>query len=226
MGIVDGLVMKFRHIFEQIQTWRRDARATGFAFGRIVLALCGVFLLFAVSASAQEQSFQMDPAQTSVKFTLGDVLHTVHGTFKLKQGTLQLQPAGKMAGEIVVDAASGNSGSGMRDRKMHKEVLESTRYPEIHFRPDRFEGNVAEHGKSSVMVHGIFSIHGTDREITVPAEVEMNGDRWTANVHFTIPYAKWGMKNPSTLFLRVSDTVAIDLTAAGSVTRNTAISTQ
>jgi polyisoprenoid-binding protein YceI len=168
----------------------------------------------------------MDPAQTSVKFTLGDVLHTVHGTFKLKQGTLQLQPPGKMAGEIVVDAASGNSGSGMRDRKMHKEVLESTRYPEIHFRPDRFEGNVAGHGKTSVMVHGIFSIHGTDREITVPAEVEMNGDRWTANVHFTIPYAKWGMKNPSTLFLRVSDTVAIDLTAAGSVTRNTAISTQ
>ena len=168
----------------------------------------------------------MDPAQTSVKFTLGDVLHTVHGTFKLKQGTLQLQPAGKMAGEIVVDAASGNSGSGMRDRKMHKEVLESTRYPEIHFRPDRFEGNIADHGKTSVMVHGTFSIHGTDREITVPAEVEMNGDRWTANVHFTIPYAKWGMKNPSTLFLRVSDTVAIDLAAAGSVTRNTAISTQ
>jgi polyisoprenoid-binding protein YceI len=77
-----------------------------------------------------------------------------------------------------------------------------------------------------VMVHGIFSIHGTDREITVPAEVEMNGDRWTANVHFTIPYTKWGMKNPSTLFLRVSDTVSIDLAAAGSVTRNTAISTQ
>jgi polyisoprenoid-binding protein YceI len=226
MGIVDGVVMEFRHIFEQIQTRRRDARATGFEFGRIVLALCGVFLLFAVSATAQEQSFQMDPAQTSVKFTLGDVLHTVHGTFKLKQGTLQLQPAGKMAGEIVVDAASGNSGSGMRDRKMHKEVLESTRYPEIHFRPDRFEGKVADHGKTSVMVHGIFSIHGTDREITVPAEVEMNGDRWTANVHFTIPYAKWGMKNPSTLFLRVSDTVAIDLTAAGSVTRDTAISTQ
>ena len=226
MGIVDGLVMKFRYIFEQIHTWRRAAGARGLEFGRIVFPFCGVFLLFAVSATAQEQSFQMDPAQTSVKFTLGDVLHTVHGTFKLKQGTLQLQPAGQMAGEIVVDAASGNSGSGMRDRKMHKEVLESTRYPEIHFRPDRFEGNVADHGKTSVMVHGIFSIHGTDREITVPAEVEMNGDRWTANVHFTIPYAKWGMKNPSTLFLRVSDTVAIDLTAAGSVTRNTAISTQ
>lgn len=131
-----------------------------------------------------------------------------------------------MSGEIVVDAASGNSGSGMRDRKMHKEVLESAKYPEIDFRPDRFDGNVAPQGKSSVMVHGIFRIHGTEREITVPAQVDMAADHWSAIVHFTIPYAKWGMKNPSTLFLKVSDTVTIDLAASGSVTRNTATSIQ
>jgi polyisoprenoid-binding protein YceI len=68
------------------------------------------------------------------------------------------------------------------------------------------------------MVHGMFNIHGVDREISVPAQVEVNTDHWTATVHFTIPYQKWGMKNPSTLFLRVSDTVEIDLIAAGSVT--------
>ena len=95
-------------------------------------------MLFAVSALAQEQAFQLDPAQTSVKFTLGDVLHTVHGTFKLKQGTLQLQPAGKISGEIVVDAASGNSGSGdARPQDAQGSLESSTRYPEIHFRPDR-----------------------------------------------------------------------------------------
>lgn len=185
-----------------------------------------IFPALVLTSAAQDQTFQLDPAQTSVKFTLGDVLHTVHGTFKLKRGALQVQPTGKMAGEIVVDAASGTSGSGMRDRKMNKEVLESGRYPEIGFRPDRFDGNVAGQGKSSVMVHGIFSIHGTNREITVPAQVEMAGDHWSASVHFTVPYAKWGMKNPSTLFLKVSDTVEIDLAAAGSVTQNTATSNQ
>jgi hypothetical protein len=36
----------------------------------------------------------------------------------LKQGSLRLDaPLGKLNGEIVVDAASGESGSGMRDRK-------------------------------------------------------------------------------------------------------------
>ena len=76
------------------------------------------------------------------------------------------------------------------------------------------------------MVHGIFSIHGTDREITIPAQVETSADHWTAIVHFTIPYEKWGMKNPSTFFLKVSDTVQIDLIAGGSVVRRTANSAQ
>jgi len=35
----------------------------------------------------------------------------------------------------------------------------------------------------------------------------------TATIHFTIPYVKWGLKNPSTLFLRVSDKVVIDIAA-------------
>ena len=37
--------------------------------------------------------------------------------------------------------------------------------------------------------------------------------RATAKIHFTIPYVKWGLKNPSTLFLRVSDKVDIDIAA-------------
>ena len=187
----------------------------GIANGSRLLALLSLTIL---SAAAQPSNLQLDPARTSVKFTVGDVLHTVHGTFQLKHGALQFDPSsGKISGEIAVDAKSGESGSGMRDRKMHREVLESEKYSEISFRPDRVEGAVASTGKSSVKVHGIFGIHGVDREITVPAEVEMAADHWTATVHFTVPYEKWGMKNPSTLFLRVNDSVEIDLTTAGSV---------
>ncbi len=208
MGSIDGLTMK--EAFNNVR------------WGFLAILLCAGL----VSAYAQDTDYQLDPAQSSVKFTLGDVLHTVHGTFKLKQGSLLLEPEGKVSGQIVVDATSGDSGSGMRDRKMHKEVLESARYPDISFRPDRIEGPVSSAGKSSVSIHGIFSIHGADHEMTVPAQVEMGADHWTASVHFTVPYQKWGMKNPSTLFLRVSDTVEIDLVATGSVVKNTAHSAQ
>lgn len=180
-----------------------------------------VALLAASSAAyAQQTTLQLDPAKTTVKFTLGDVLHTVHGSFRLKRGTLQLDAVGgKLTGEIVVDAKSGESGNKIRDRKMHREVLESEQYSEISFRPDRVTGTVNPSGKSAVRVHGIFSIHGVDREIEVPAEAELAEDHWSATLHFTIPYVKWGMKNPSALFLRVDDSVEIDVVAAGSLIR-------
>jgi polyisoprenoid-binding protein YceI len=172
------------------------------------------------AAAAQDVVFQLDPQHTTLDYTLGDALHTVHGTFHLQRGSMRIGPAsGKLTGEIVVDAKSGESGSGMRDRKMHREVLESDRYPEITFRPDRIEGQVSLRGKSSVQVHGIFSIHGSDHELTVPAEVEMSSDHWTATLHFKVPYVNWGMKNPSNMFLRVSEFVDIDLTASGNLTQ-------
>jgi polyisoprenoid-binding protein YceI len=198
-----------------------NQKLTIYLFACLTLAIAQPAMML-----AQETAFQLDPSRSNVQFTLGDVLHTVHGTFKVKSGSLQLEPTGKIAGEIIVDAGSGDSGSGMRDRKMNKEVLESAKYPEIVFRPDKIEGQVANEGKSSVMVHGMFSIHGASREITVPATIETSADHWTANVHFTVPYQKWGMKNPSTLFLRVSDTVEIDLQATGTVVRRTARSNQ
>jgi polyisoprenoid-binding protein YceI len=183
-------------------------------------AVLAFLAIGAVAVAAQDTAFHLDPQHTTINFTLGDVLHTVHGTFRLKRGSLQLSPAsGRLSGEIVVDTKSGESGSGMRDRKMHKEVLESENYPEITFRPDHVDGDVTSQTKSTVHVHGIFSIHGTDHELTVPAEVQMAPGYWTATLHFAVPYAKWGMKNPSTMFLRVSESVDIELTTSGSVTR-------
>jgi hypothetical protein len=51
----------------------------------------------------------------------------------------------------------------------------------------------------------------------VPVEVKLERDHWSASAHFPVPYAKWGMKNPSVLFLRVGDSVDIELHAAGSL---------
>ena len=138
---------------------------------------------------------------------------------------MKVEADGKVSGEIVVDATSGDGGSGMRDRKMNKEVLESERFPEIAFCSDRIGGPVASSGKPSVSVHGIFNIHCVDHEITVPAQVETPGEQWTAT--FTsrcLPEV--GNEKPQHLFLLVSDTVEIDLLASGTVVRHTAHSAQ
>jgi len=103
---------------------------------------------------------------------------------------------------------------------MHKDVLESRRYPEISFRPDGVDGKVTASGMSTVQVHGIFGIHGAEHEITLPVTITLAADHWDASSHFQVPYVKWGIKNPSVLFLRVGDAVGIELRAAGSVVRS------
>jgi polyisoprenoid-binding protein YceI len=158
------------------------------------------------------------PDKTVVNFTLGDVLHTVHGSFDVKHGIVHFDPAtNKVSGEILVDATSGHSGSEMRDKKMHKEVLDSGHFPEIMFRPDRVEGQVAALGSSTIQVHGTFAIHGAEHEISIPVVVEMAPGKWAATSHFAVPYVSWGMKNPSTFVLRVNQSVDIDVRASGEI---------
>jgi polyisoprenoid-binding protein YceI len=178
-------------------------------------------LLLTVSlATAAEVTLELNPAKTQVAWTLGDVLHTVHGTFKLTRGTVRFDPATGMAsGEIIVDATSGESGSGARDGRMHKNVLESAKYPTITFKPDRVEGAVNPDGDSQVKVHGLFGIHGAEHELTVPARVHSEHSQMNATLEFSVPYVKWGMKDPSTFILRVKDTVEIEVQAAGSQIR-------
>ena len=176
--------------------------------------------IFAQDAPPPDREFQLqlDPAKSHADILLTGNFHTVEGSFALKHGALQFDPATrKTTGEIVFDATSGKTGNDGRDRKMHKDVIESDRFPEISFRPDHAEGTLATAGDSTLQVHGIFSIHGTDHELTIPVTVHLDGESWSAQAAFQVPYAKWGMKNPSVLFLRVSGAVEVQLHAAGGI---------
>jgi polyisoprenoid-binding protein YceI len=168
---------------------------------------------------AKELQLQLDPGKSVANISLTGNFHTVEGSFALKHGAIRYDPStGQASGEIVFDAASGKTGNDGRDKKMHNDVLESARFPEISFRPDHTEGALANSGDSTLQVHGTFAIHGTDHEITIPVEIHLQGNTWTANAAFQVPYTKWGMKNPSVLFLRVNSFVDVHFHAAGNFT--------
>jgi len=171
-------------------------------------------------AAAGATTFDLDPSQTEIKFSLNSTLHTVHGTFKLKRASIQLDPeTGKASGEIVIDLTSGASGNGSRDKRMHKEILDSQKYSEAVFTPDRVEGHIAPQGTSEIDARGVFRIHGADHEMTMHFQVLANGSQYLASTHFTIPYVQWGMKNPSNFLLKVDDKVEIDVRATASEKR-------
>src|SRR6202790_3852125 len=168
--------------------------------------------------AATQIVLSVDPAKSTVHWTVESSLHTVHGTFHVKRGTLSVDPAtGKASGEIVVDATSGESGNDGRDRRMHKEILESSQYTEVVFRPDRADGTVVAQGNSTLKLHGIFSLHGADHELNVLTQATLREGQWKGTAAFEVPYIEWGLKNPSNFLLKVKPVVDVQLDLAGAV---------
>jgi len=177
--------------------------------------------LAAPCAFSQQLAVDFDKAASKITWTLIGNVHTVHGTFQLKQGYLHVDTStGKVDGEFVIDTASGQSGDSSRDKKMQKDVLESDKFPEIRLKVTKLDGVLASQGASSVKAIGQVTIHGATHEVTIPVQVTVNGAELTGHGTFEVPYVDWGMKNPSNFLFKVNKNVEIDLSGVGHVTRS------
>jgi polyisoprenoid-binding protein YceI len=165
-------------------------------------------------AKPQEQpvDLKLEPAATAIHWTLNTTVHTVHGTFKLRNGAVHIDPAtGEASGLITIDAASGESGDGARDKRMDNVVLETEKYPIITFRPTHVAGKVDLSAPGPMMIDGVMNIHGQDHPIQLTATVQPNTTTIASKIHFDVPYVAWGMKDPSVMMFRCDKKVAIDI---------------
>jgi len=187
----------------------------------ILIAVSTILLpASALRLEAQQVTVELDPAQTKIEFTLSASLHTVHGSFRLKSGTIRFDPgSGAASGIVVADATSADTGNKSRDRKMHREVLESEKFPEVTFSPTKVTGSLKPQGDSTVQVEGTFRLQGTDHAMTLTVSVSIAGTTVTANTRFVVPYVAWGLKNPSTFLLHVSDKASVEVNATGQITK-------
>ena len=168
------------------------------------------------TAFAQQQTFTVNPEASQVEFTLAGSGHHVQGTFHVQSGSVVFnRSAPALSGEIAVAAGSGNSGEPSRDKKMNSDVLDISRFAEITFAPKSYQGAIAPGGDSTIQVSGVFTLNGTPHDITVPLQIHIDGTTMTAKGQFTIPYVKWGLKDPSIFILKVAKEVGIDLNLVG-----------
>jgi polyisoprenoid-binding protein YceI len=173
-------------------------------------------LLLSAPAAAGEGTFRIDPARSSVRFSLEATLHTVRGSGRVVSGELRFDPAGGPAsGAVVVDATSFASGNATRDRNMHEQVLESARFPEIRFEAERLEVRGRGEDSADVVLHGSFEIHGGRHAAAVPARIVREADGAGVEAAFVVPYAAWGLRDVSTLVLRVAPEVEVQLALRG-----------
>jgi polyisoprenoid-binding protein YceI len=191
-------------------------------FRRIAMAcalLSGSVPFLSAQTQAHPVTLHFDAAHTQIHWTLGDILHTVRGTFRLKSGLVMFAPAtGAAQGELLVDVDSGDSGNATRDQRMKKDVLQSQTYPEAIFHPEKISGGALSGSIQQVTVSGTFTIHGRDHPLSLVISTQMT-DKTHAHLttHFVVPYVQWGMKDPSTFVLRVGKEVSVDVTADATV---------
>jgi len=73
---------------------------------------------------------------------------------------------------------------------------------------------VAE-GSVSAQIHGIFVLHGTEHQITVPVKAELTPGHWKGTAKFSVPYIAWSLKSPNNFFLKADKVVEVELELAG-----------
>jgi polyisoprenoid-binding protein YceI len=169
-------------------------------------------------AFAQHQTFIVNPDSSKIAFSLGGNTHQVDGSFHAQSGSIDFdRSAQSISGSVVVAAGSGNSGDQGRDKKMNTDVLDVAHFAEVIFVPKSYQGTIAASGDSNVQVTGVFTLHGTPHDLTIPMQIHIDQATLTAKMHFTVPYVRWGLKDPSIFILKVAKEVDINLTLAGSL---------
>lgn len=203
----------------RISGWQSAGIALGGMVGIAVLlsASSNVPPLDSRPPRTPEMTLVLDPGASKLSWSVDSTLHMVHGTFAFKNGMIHFDPEnGKADGEIVVLTASGESGNSARDERMHKEILETNKFPDAIFRPLQIEGKMTTSGSFDVKLQGSIRLHGSEHELSVPVHAEIVGDRWKGNTRFEVPYVEWGIKDPSNWLLKVKPIVHVELEMAGS----------
>ena len=181
-------------------------------------AVLALAVILAPAALAQHQTFAVNPDASEVKMRLTTTHEVVNGTFHIQSGSIEFdRSAARMSGSVAVLAGSGKTGNDSRDKKMNKDILKVEQYTTVSFAPETYTGTVAPSGESTIQVSGVFTLLGTPHDLTIPMQIHIDGSKAIARAHFVVPYVQWGLKNPSFMFWKAENDVAIDLDLVGQV---------
>jgi polyisoprenoid-binding protein YceI len=135
---------------------------------RLALTL-GVLALAAPFAAAQTSTWNLDPAHSSVDFTVKHLaLSNVHGHFSGLRGSITLNDADitKSTVSVTIDTTTIDTGMPMRDSD-----LKSDRYFDIaKFPTASFASTSVSGGGGHLTINGNLTLHGVTRPVTLDVE--------------------------------------------------------
>ncbi|MEU6350631.1 YceI family protein [Streptomyces sp. NPDC047072] len=113
--------------------------------------------------------WEIEPTHSSIGFTARHIgLARIHGRFNSFAGVIRIaEQIEQSAMHVVIDAASIDTGVGMRDDHLRSgDFLDVRRFPTLEFYSERF----VHKGGSRWAITGALSLHGVTRTVTLDTE--------------------------------------------------------
>jgi len=117
--------------------------------------------------AAPEETYALDPVHSRIGFAIAHLgISKVRGAFTNFNGQVTLTKGGAdvVGAEVVIQTASVDTSSAMRDRYiLGKDFFDAKAFPEIRFKADKAE----KRGDTWFLV-GTFTMHGVARTVELP----------------------------------------------------------
>lgn len=182
---------------------------------RLTVFCLAAFILFSFPSRAQAPAevpiFEMTPPAGGFKITFNVKASVpIEGVFEKWDATLKFTSADVTTGilDIKVDAASVNTGSGLKDGKLKgKDFFDAKNNPYITFHSTKIE----QTGPTTFDIPGTFTIRGVSKPETLSLTLSGKGTG-TGNIKGSMAFDRkdYGM-NSGIPFIKIADRVEVDV---------------
>jgi polyisoprenoid-binding protein YceI len=179
----------------------------------VAMAVGALLAMTGTLSRAQVPVFDIDHANSSVKFNVNASV-PVAGTFENWDATITLSSAKATSAvlDIQIQAASVNTGSGMKDGKLKgKDFFDAKTNPVISFHSTK----VTEAGPNMVVFEGDFTIRGVTKSEKLTFTIDGKGTG-SGSVNGTMAFDRkeYGM-NSGIPFIKIADRVEVTVKLQG-----------
>jgi polyisoprenoid-binding protein YceI len=157
----------------------------------------GVMLLLPVMAAAQPITYKVDPAHSSVGFSIRHFVSDVAGRFKDFTGSVVYDAKNPAASSVqfTIQAASIDTDNDARNNHLKSpDFFDAAKFPTLSFTSSKVDSS----GGSTLSVTGALTIKGVTKTVTIPVKVGgvmKTADGWKAGFTstFTINRMDYGV---------------------------------
>ena len=190
-------------------------------FRRTCILIAGLAIITCHSAQAAEFSVGGPETADSVFFRSTAKLEFIEGKTANISGSIQCEPTDMtlpVSGVLRVDLRTLKTGIDLRDQHMRERHLDTDEFPFAYFAIDSISGlpeSLANETEHAATVFGYFYIRGVKRSLQADVTVNFSGQpetqRIVATATFTIELEDYGIPHPKALFMKLAETIEIEL---------------